>query len=96
MKLYEVKARLNGIHPFETKYFTSKDEVMKQFRKMKKRDVQWINVYLVTVNINLKSADWCKLLEADAPGLSCEVTPQDLITSHVLLATYAAKSSPEE
>ena len=74
-----------------TYYFTSQTEAMKMFRRHKK-DHAVCDMYRCTVITDLKADDWCNLLASDAPGLFCELTPQDLITDRVLIATSTDKA----
>ncbi len=44
---------------------------------------------LVELRTTLVAADWCALLQADAPGIVCDLTPQDLITSRKEVKSWA-------
>lgn len=42
----------------------------------------------VTVRTNLVQSDWIDLLTGDARGMTCELTPQDLITDREVLRAH--------
>jgi hypothetical protein len=49
----------------------------------------------VQVDTTLRILDWVRLLEADAPGPACSMTPQDRITHRVRLKEWhSADSDP--
>jgi hypothetical protein len=89
MKLYELQVRnWSGLMVYD--YFTALAEVKKAFnsankkRKGQKRPL-FIRANEVKVRTSLVIADWIKLLRSDAPGPTCDFTPQDLITQRKLL-----------
>ena len=91
MKLYELRvAKLGIVRLRDTYYFTSQTDAMKSFRKYKKEQAV-VDLYQCNARTNLKADDWLKLFESDAPGQTLTLTPVDLITDHVLVATYAPK-----
>lgn len=88
MKLYELRVGLLGLRSLrDTYYFTSRTDALKSFREHKKQH-RVVDLYQCCVNTNLKAGDWCKLLQSDAPGIHCELTPQDLISNRILIATF--------
>lgn len=98
MKLYEVTSKAPDLSApvllCETCYFTSKQAALVWFRMAKKLSgLRWVRLSQCTVRIDLKAEDWCMLLEADAPGMTCELTPQDLVIESILLATFTPKEA---
>jgi len=89
MKLYEIRVANLGIMRLrDTYYSTSQAKAMALFRKHKKWGAT-VDLYHCEVDTNLKADDWCALLESDAPGTACNMTPQDRITGRTLIATCA-------
>lgn len=94
MKLYEVKVKPATGH-WRTWYRTSKGEATKIFNDQVKalkgqhqphHALAWLNQ--VELKTALLAADWCQLLESDAPGPTCDLTPVDLIESRQVLKTW--------
>lgn len=87
MKLYEVTSRIAGIR--STFFFTNKTDAMAMFRVEKKGPyTEWVILHKCIVRTNLSATDWCNLLQADAPGQVCNLTPVDLIVDRELVSTY--------
>lgn len=90
MNVYEVQYR--GKHQVKhTAYFSNKNDAQRYFN-VNKRDegVSWTALNLCTVRTDLVLSDWIQLLESDAPGSQCSLTPQDLITHRQCLSEASA------
>jgi hypothetical protein len=91
MKLFMTKAKLAPSYHLRAWYVTSKQEALvifnAQVKKMKAAGGgnQLAEVYQVEVRTNLVAYDWCRLLESDAPGPTCDLTPVDLVVKSILL-----------
>jgi len=95
MKLYELQVR-DPVSYGQWFYYTSLAEVKKEFNVHHKRlkkpwnpDGEIAEFRLVaskvTVRTDLTVEDWISLLTSDGPGLTCDLTPQDLITHREVL-----------
>ena len=89
MRLYEYIERTPTQ---ERHYLTVKGDAISMFhRRVKELKAvhgiikQSVTVNQIEVRTNLVAAEWCDLLEADAPGPACEITPVDFITSRTQL-----------
>ena len=94
MKLYEVQTTLTkkSITCQETYYFSSQSGARRIFNRNKRLEtVLRVRFSSVKVDTRLKTEDWISLLESDAPGMTCTMTPIDRITSRQLLAEWVSK-----
>jgi hypothetical protein len=87
MKLYELKSESRP-YPNEqsvvrsTEYMASLAEVKKRFNELKKeKGMSSLQASEVHVQSKLTKEDWVMLLQSDAAGTYCELTPVDFIYS---------------
>ena len=93
MILYEVSSYgqpAAGKHSTRsTEYFTSKQAGVKWYTALRKKGLlRWILLFKCDLTTVLKAEDWCQLLQGDAPGITCNLTPQDLITKRKLILKF--------
>ena len=101
MKLYElIIERTRPIQALKAcEYFTASGAAKARVTAIKKMlDGAGLRAQLsaVTLRTSLVAADWIKLLEADAPGDRCELTPVDLITDRKELRRWVIEGKPRE
>lgn len=104
MKLYELKIEAPwepgaAMYSRRWEYFTASGAAVARVTSIKKSLngaglVAALNA--VTMRTSLVAADWIKLLQSDAPGTYCELTPQDLVTSRKVLRTWEVLAKPGE
>lgn len=66
----------------EYHYFTRQDELKKEYNslvRMKKNPVIAMQAWEIDINNALTLKDWLELVQSDAPGTYCVLTPQDLV-----------------
>jgi len=92
MNLYEVTSRADkgSLSVRETAYLTSRQEAMKIFRELRKSaKTSWVKLNQVKVRTDIKAAEWCVLLQSDAPGLVCDLVPGDFIVRRHTLESFS-------